>query len=196
MVHTLTDEQEEVLRMHAEAVASFGRRVRAVGSNQWGAPTPCTRWTVRDLVNHLTVEQLWVPPLMEGATVEEIGDRFEGDQLGDDPLGVWRRAAAAARGAFARPGALDSTVGLSAGPTPAVEYCSQMAMDAAVHTWDLARATGGDTRIAPELVAFARREVEPYADRLSASGLFDPPVKVSDSADEQTKLLALLGRAT
>lgn len=194
MAHMLTDEQEEVLRMHAEALASFGRRVRAVGANQWDAPTPCTRWTVRDLVNHLTVEQLWVPLLMDGATVDEVGDRFGGDQLGDDPVGAWRQAATAAREAFTRPGTLDATVHLSAGDTRAVDYCSQMAMDAAVHTWDLARATGGDTRLAPELVAFARREVEPYVDQLSSSGLFDPPVKVSDDADEQTKLLALLGR--
>ncbi|MCD0483863.1 TIGR03086 family metal-binding protein [Streptacidiphilus sp. ASG 303] len=194
MAHTLTHEQQEVLRMHAEAVASFGRRVRAVGAGQWDAPTPCTEWTVRDLVNHLTVEQLWVPPLMEGATVEEVGDRFDGDRLGDDPVGAWRSAATAAREAFTRHGALDATVHLSSGDTRAVEYCSQMAMDAAVHTWDLARATGGDTRLAPELVAFARREVEPYADELAASGLFAPPVKVSDDADGQTRLLALLGR--
>ncbi|AXI76759.1 TIGR03086 family metal-binding protein [Peterkaempfera bronchialis] len=194
MAHTLTDEQEEVLRMHAEALASFGRRVRAVGANQWKAPTPCTRWTVRDLVNHLTVEQLWVPPLMEGATLAEVGDRFDGDQLGDDPVGTWRRAATAARDAVIRHGALDATVHLSAGDTPAVEYCSQLTTDAAVHTWDLARATGGDTRLAPELVAFARREVEPYADQLSAGGLFAPPVEVPDDADEQTRLLALLGR--
>ncbi|MFJ6216067.1 TIGR03086 family metal-binding protein [Streptomyces sp. NPDC092296] len=194
MAHTLTDEQEEVLRMHAEALASFGRRVRAVGANQWSAPTPCSEWTVRDLVNHLTVEQLWVPPLMEGATLEEVGDRFAGDRLGDDPAAAWRHAATAAREAFTRHGALDRTVRLSSGATPAVKYCSQLAMDAAVHTWDLARATGGDTRLAPELVGFARREVEPYADQLPASGFFGGPVKVSDDADEQTKLLALLGR--
>ncbi|WP_377272376.1 TIGR03086 family metal-binding protein [Peterkaempfera sp. SMS 1(5)a] len=194
MAHTLTDEQEEVLRMHAEALASFGRRVRAVGAGQWDAATPCTKWTVRELVNHLTVEQLWVRPMMDGATVAEVGDRFEGDLLGNDPVGVWRRAATAAREAFTRPGALDTVAHLTAGDTRAVDYCSQMTMDAAVHTWDLARATGGDTRLAPELVAFARQEVEPYADRLAATGLFAPPVKVPDDADEQTRLLAVLGR--
>jgi uncharacterized protein (TIGR03086 family) len=194
MAYTLTDEQEEMLRLHAEALASFGRRVRAVRADQWGATTPCTEWTVRDLVNHLTVEQLWVPPLLDGATLDQVGDRFDGDQLGDDPVGSWRRAATAAREAFTRPGALDRTVHLSLGPTSAVEYCGQMTMDAAVHTWDLARATSGDTRLAPELVAFSRREIEPYADALPASGMFDPPVNVPDDADEQTKLLAMLGR--
>ncbi|GAB3349260.1 hypothetical protein [Amycolatopsis echigonensis] len=29
--------------------------------------------SVRDLVNHLTVEQLWVPHLRAGATLEEVG---------------------------------------------------------------------------------------------------------------------------
>ena len=63
-----------------------------VGADQWALDTPCTEWNVRTLVNHVTVEDLWVPPLLRGATIEEIGDRFDGDQLGDDPKAAWRTA--------------------------------------------------------------------------------------------------------
>jgi uncharacterized protein (TIGR03086 family) len=69
-----------------------------------------------------------------------------------------------------------------------------MAVDAAIHTWDLARAIGADERLAPELVAVAREIVEANFDAWAASGLFAPPVDVDSGADDQTKLLARLGR--
>ena len=42
---------------------SGGTSTRSAGQ-QWHDPTPCTDWDVRTLVNHVTVEQLWVPPLV------------------------------------------------------------------------------------------------------------------------------------
>ncbi len=189
-----TRRQAEVLRLHAEALASFGRRVQAVAANQWSAPTPCTDWPVRELVNHLTAEQLWVPELLAGATIAEVGGRFDGDVLGQDPVGSWQAAARRAREAFTAPGALDLTVRLSYGDRPALAYCAEMTVDATVHTWDLARATGGDTHLAPELVEFALHEVTPYADGLAATGYFAPPVPTGPDADPLTRLLGLLGR--
>lgn len=187
------DTTEEILRAHEQALNEFGARVRAVAPGQWSAATPCTDWSVRDLVNHLTSEQLWVPELLHGATMEQIGDRYEGDQLGDDPVGVWERAAAAAHAAFAEPGALDRQAHLSYGLSPVRGYCSQMIMDAVVHTWDLARAVGAQERLPERLVDFATRELEPYVDQLP-SGLFAPPVAVSSSASAQQRLLAMTGR--
>ncbi|MDK0523238.1 TIGR03086 family metal-binding protein [Streptomyces sp. ML-6] len=186
---------DEILERHGEALRLFTDRVHAVRDDQWSAPTPCTEWTVRDLVAHLTAEQLWVPSLVtEGRTVAEVGDAFDGDVLGDDPVAAWDRAAAGAREAFAAPGALERTVNLSYGDTPADAYCAQMVTDAVVHAWDLSRAIGADERLPALLVEFARREVGPYAKDLSGSGLFAPPVATPADADPQTALLALLGR--
>jgi len=84
------------LSRFASAMAEFDRRVRAVRPEQWHNPTPCTEWDVRALVNHLVAEQLWAPLLLDGATVEDVGDRFDGDQLGADPVAAWASAAAAA----------------------------------------------------------------------------------------------------
>ncbi|KUJ70858.1 hypothetical protein ACZ90_00655 [Streptomyces albus subsp. albus] len=183
-----------LLTRHSEAVELFSDKVHAIRPDQWDAATPCTEWSVRDLVNHLTVEQLWVPPLVEGSSIEEQGDAFEGDVLGDDPVAAWDRAAAAAKDAFRAPGALDRTVHLSFGDTPAAHYCAQMTTDAVVHAWDLARGIGADDRIPDELVAFSVREVTPYAADLEKSGLFAAPIEAPAGADVQTKLLALLGR--
>ncbi|MCP9985752.1 TIGR03086 family metal-binding protein [Streptomyces sudanensis] len=184
-----------LLARHAEALALFSSRVHAIGGDRWDAPTPCAEWSVRDLVGHLTAEQAWVPALVrEGRTVAEVGDRYDGDVLGDDPVAAWDRAAAEARAAFGEEGALDRTVHLSYGDTRARAYCSQMTADAVVHAWDLSRAVGADERLPPALVDFALAEFAPYADSLPATGLFAAPVPAAPGADAQTRLLNMLGR--
>lgn len=172
----------------------FSRRVHAVGPQQWDNPTPCSDWDVRALVNHLTVEQLWVPPLLAGQTLEQVGNRFDGDQLGADPVAVWDQAAAAARATLTGPRAIDRTVHLSDGDRPASAYCEEMTADLLVHAWDLARAIGGDEALDPELVDLVYQRTLPYAERLAESSLFAPPVPVGADADAQTRLLALFGR--
>lgn len=182
------------LGKYDKAMGEFDERVRSVRPDQWDKPTPCAEWDVRQLVNHLVVEQLWAPLLLEGATVEDVGDRFDGDQLGDDPVAAWASAAAAARGAFAAPGALRRSVELSYGRRPAEGYCQEMTMDLTVHTWDLARAIGANEQLDEDLVSDVLAFIEPQVDQLVATGLFDPPIEVGDGADTQTRLLALLGR--
>ncbi|MFC9812559.1 TIGR03086 family metal-binding protein [Streptomyces virginiae] len=186
---------DALLERHAEALRLFGERVRAVRADQWGAPTPCTEWTVRDLVNHVTGEQLWIPPLVtEGRTVEELGDAFSGDVLGHDAVAAWDRASGAAHAAFAASGALDRTVRLSYGPALGSAYCSELTADCVVHTWDLCRGIGVDDRLPDTLVEFSVKEVMPYADGLAASGMYAEPVDVPPGADAQTRLLAMVGR--
>jgi uncharacterized protein (TIGR03086 family) len=176
------------------AVGEFDRRVRAVRADQWRNLTPCTEWDVRALVNHVVAEQLWAPLLLEGATVEDIGDRFDGDQLGEDPVVAWAGAAAAAREAFAAPGALRRSVELSSGRRPAEGYCQEMTLDLIVHAWDLARGIQADEWLDEELVGDVLAFIEPQVEQLAGTGLFAPPVAVGDDADAQTRLLALLGR--
>ncbi|GLW58274.1 TIGR03086 family metal-binding protein [Kitasatospora phosalacinea] len=183
-----------LLALHARALEHFGDLVRAVPDGAWQAPTPCTDWTVRQLVGHLTSEQLWVPDLLAGATVAEIGDRFDGDVLGDDPVAAWTAAADAARAAFAAPGALERTVHLSYGARRADGYAREMTVDAVVHAWDLAQGTGADPTVDPAAAEFALAELAPQADALAASGLFADPVPVPAGADAATRLLGLVGR--
>jgi uncharacterized protein (TIGR03086 family) len=184
----------DVLTLFRRALDDFGRRVHAVRDDQWAAPTPCTDWNVRALVNHLAVEHLWVPPLLAGRTVADVGDRFDGDQLGDKPVAAWDAAAAASLAEFSADGALDRTVHLSYGDRPAREYCREMVLDLAVHGWDLARATGGDERMDPEMVTVAYEHLAPIAHLWQGTGIFAASVPVPDDADQQTRLLALTGR--
>lgn len=178
---------------YAEALDAFGERVRLTTPDQWDSPTPCGDWSVRDLVNHLTGEQLWVPELLMGATIGEVGGRFDGDVLGDDPLAAWTEAAEAAREAWAVPGATELTVHLSFADTSGQYYLDQLTTDLVIHSWDLAEGIGRLTRLPDGLVEFALGEFAGYGD-LSGSGLFDPPLPVPGDAGPQTRLLALTGR--
>ncbi|MFJ7246390.1 TIGR03086 family metal-binding protein [Kitasatospora sp. NPDC098652] len=178
---------------YPEALAAFDERVRLVAPSHWDSPTPCADWTVRDLVNHLTAEQLWVPDLLMGATIAEVGGRYDGDVLGDDPVAAWSSAAEAARQAWEVPGATELTVHLSFADVSGQYYLDQLTADLVVHTWDLAEAIGTRTRLPAGLVDFALGEIGGYGD-LSGSGLFDPPLPVPADATPQTRLLALTGR--
>jgi uncharacterized protein (TIGR03086 family) len=185
----MSDVRDDFRRAHGH----FGELVHAVGDDQWGAQTPCSDWDVRALVNHLVYEARWAPPLLEGQTIEQVGDRLEGDLLGDDPRAAYDSALRAAS-ASATTTDLASTVHLSYGDVSAADYLTQLTGDFVVHAWDLARGIGADERLDPELVDVVFEAAEPMADAFAASGLFAPRVDVSDDADQQTKLLALFGR--
>ena len=184
----------ELIELFRRAADGFSRNVHAIAETQWHLPTPCTDWDVRMLVNHVAVEQLWVPPLVDGSTVADIGERFDGDQLGADPRATWDEAVEASIASFGGPGVLDGTVSLSSGPKPTAEYCWEMTTDALIHAWDLARGIGADETMDAELVDVIYERTLPFVEQLQASGMFAPPVPVSDDAPMQTKLLAIFGR--
>ncbi len=185
----------ELLELYQRAQASFTDRVDAVKPEQWDDEA-LPGWTVGDLVAHLVNEALWVPPLLAGEPFDLVDGRFPDetpDLLGDDPLTGWETAADAALAAFAEDHALLRTVRLSRGPTAAAEYIEEMTADLTVHSWDLARATGGDTVLDPVLVTAALV----LADRMPGNGvpgLFAPPLDVPATAPPQTRLLARFGR--
>jgi uncharacterized protein (TIGR03086 family) len=185
----------DLLDAHGQAMDTFDRAMHKVGLTDWDSPTPCADWTVRDLVNHIVVEQLWVPDMLDGRTVADVGDKFDGDQLHDDPLEAWRAASDVARSAWLRPGVTDNTVHLSYGDESAAEYGWQMTTDLAIHGWDLATALGADAGIPDELAEALLAYVEPRLAAWSGSGMFADPVPVPNDAPAATRLVALLGRA-
>ncbi len=184
---------DELLELHRVNADRFTGLVSHIG-DKWDLPTPCDEWSVRDLVNHLTSEQLWAPRLLAGHTVAEVGDAFDRDVLGDDPVASWRSAMSAALEAFAADGAVTRTVNLSRGPTPAHEYLEEMVMDLAIHGWDLAHALGVDEAIDPATVDRLLVALSNSASPLGPNAYFKAPLPTSEDADEQVRLLALLGR--
>ena len=189
----MTSTEDDDRAVFDRAGMHVAQRVHEVPDDAWTAPTPCTEWNVREVLNHLVYEQLWARDLLSGATVEEVGSRHDGDVVGDDPVGAWDAAWAASRAAFA---AVDeqATVALSRGPTPIADYRREMIIDLVVHGWDLSRGAGLDESGEPSSVRRALQIAEEQdAGGWSASGMFAPPVPV-DSDDPLTRLVALLGR--
>jgi uncharacterized protein (TIGR03086 family) len=186
--------QSDIAELHRRACEQVTTRVERIAAGQWDLPTPCTEWNVRDLVGHLVSGTSWVGPLVEGRTIAEVGDRFDGDLLGDDPSGAWRRAAGAAVDACAADGAMHRLVHLSSGDVPAADYVAERILDLVMHAWDVARAIGADETLDPELVDVARKVLAEKADLWRRHGALGPAVEPAPGADPQTLLLAESGR--
>lgn len=175
-------------------VLDFQSTLASVRDEQWTDPTPCTEWDVRALVNHVTSELAWFPPLVAGQTIAEIGDRFDRDLLGDDPSGAFAQVASEAVATVTAPGALDGSVELSYGRDTTASYADQIALDCLIHRWDLARGIGAPDALPDDLVEWALAYVAPMQEQLTASGLYGTLRPVEPDAAPQTKLLAMVGR--
>jgi uncharacterized protein (TIGR03086 family) len=186
----------ELPDLHRRALDRFGANVRQVRDDQWDSPTPCADWDVRTLVNHVVNENRWTPPLLEGQTIAEVGDRFDGDLLGDDPKHAWDDSAQEAAAAVQADGALDRTVHLSFGDAPGSEYVWQLFADILVHGWDLASAVGADVRLDADLVEACARWFAKVEEDYRSAGAIGPRPELADDADAQTRLLAAFGRAS
>jgi len=169
----------------------FSARVDGVAPDRWDAPAPCAGWVARDIVVHL-VE--WVPDLLAAGADVDLGPLPDPH---DDPVAAWhglRHGLDAVLGApdlgerrFSHPQAGDHALADAIGTfvTP----------DVFVHTWDLARATGQDETLDPAIVHESVLGLAALApDFLASTGQYGPRVAVAPDADEQTRLLALLGR--
>ena len=168
----------DIAKQHRQALEATRTTVAGVKADQWAAPTPNEGWDVRVLVNHIVSGNLWVGELATGRTIEEVGDRLDGDVLGEDPLRAYDAAAPVAAAAFEAPGALDAPCAVSYGPVPGSVYAGHRLIDVLIHGWDLAVATGQDTTLDPDLVEACLSVVEPQADQFQASGAFGAHVDV------------------
>jgi uncharacterized protein (TIGR03086 family) len=170
------------------------RIIEHVPRDRWDAPTPCTEWDARQVANHIIGENLWAGELFQGKTAAEVGPTLDGDLTGDDPAAAYRRSVEVALQAIEPTGAMDATCHLSFGDYSGAEYASQLFMDTLIHGWDIARGTGQETRLDSELVARCLPIAEEFTRKFRAAGVFGDDLPVTEGADQQTKLLALVGR--
>jgi uncharacterized protein (TIGR03086 family) len=179
--------------LYRRTMECWAVRVNAVRPEQWEDPTPCRDWTVRDLANHVVGEDLWTVPLAQGRTIEEVGDRFDGDLLGEDPIATALHAAAEAESEVASRLPHGGKVHLSYGLEDLGEYVRQLAADHLVHAWDIAAATDGDTRLDPALVTEVAQWFAEHEDAYRSAGAVGPRAVLTGSP--QADLLAAFGRA-
>jgi uncharacterized protein (TIGR03086 family) len=184
----------DIAARHRQALEATRPLVAGVDPRSWSEPTPCADWNVGELLNHVVSGNWWAAELASGATIDGVGSRLDGDQLGDDPADAYDRSAEAAAAAFEVPGALEAPCAVSYGPVPGSVYAGHRFIDVLIHGWDLAVATGQDRTLDPGLVDACWGAVEPQAELLRGSGMFGGDVAFPPDADPQTRLLAALGR--
>ena len=174
----------------ARASAATGDLIDRIGADQWASPTPCTEWTVRDVVNHLVGLNLVFVAMFEESPMPERGT----DRLGADPAEAYHRSAQALLVAAAGPGVLERSQETSVGVATGAERLRWRIADLLTHGWDLVQATGVVAELPDDLaeqaLAFARAQLpgQPRA------GRFADPQQIADDAPAIERLAAFTGR--
>jgi uncharacterized protein (TIGR03086 family) len=175
-------------------IPELGRLVAGVRRDQMTDPTPCAKWTVRDLLAHLASGGRMFAEVFRGGAVQDLSNP-DPAVLGDDPAAAYDAAFADFTAATRAPGATDITIALPFGPIPGEAFLRLAAFDLLVHGWDVATATGQRYAPPPELVteadAFARQAVGPEA---RAAGMFGPEIDAPAGASTLEALVAFAGR--
>jgi uncharacterized protein (TIGR03086 family) len=120
------------------ASAATGDLIDWIAADQWAMPTPCTEWSVRDVVSHLVGMNLLFVAMLEGSPMPARGE----DRLGADPADAFRRSAAALQAAAALPGVLERSQATAVGVATGAERLHWRIVDLLAHGWDIAQATG------------------------------------------------------
>jgi len=176
----------------AAAVPLTGRLVDALERGEWELPTPCPGWTVRDVVNHLVLGHRRFAAAITGGTPPVPRD----DLLGSDPGSAYWSSAEAMLAAFRSEGALERPVTIPAGTLPGSVACELRVVEALVHGWDLARATGRPLEFPAHLVEESIAFSEAQVGRIPADRTpFGPSQPAPDDAPPLDRLAALLGRS-
>ena len=149
--------------------------------------TPCTDWNVQQLIDHMVGGTDYLQAALAGEQPRARADRTVEDyRAGLDRL----------RSSLRDPGALERTCMSPLGFEWSVGHAvAGTFMDALIHSWDLATATGQQATLEPELVdACIALFLPDMPERGRASGLVGPAVHVPDDASPQDRLLAAMGR--
>lgn len=151
--------------------------------------------TLRDVINYHAYDEAWVPDMLAGRSMEEVGkDAFDGNLLGDDPKGNCATLSKKAIVAAKELDDLDQTVHFSYGDYPAREALKHITSFRGLRVYDIAKVIGADTDMPPELVQALWDQISPNIDEWRSLGVFPPAVEVPEDASLQDKLLGMTGR--
>ena len=164
----------------------LGAVVGGIRADQLDNPTPCAKFTVRGVLDHM----------IGGATM--FSAAFRGVEPGQadttDVLATFGPTLTELADAMHSPGALDRTIQAPFGEVPGTDFARFVVLDGLLHGWDLATATGQpyeppDSLVA-EVEAFAPQAVEPLRDGDTFGPALEPPA----SATPIQRLAAFTGR--
>lgn len=186
------------------AVQALNRVVARLRDDQWDWVLPLNfqvnrsafpEPTLRAIINYHAYEDAWVPDMLAGRTMEEVGvEAYKGDLLGDNPKVNFAAIAARACAAAEPFEALDRTVHTSFGDFPAREYFWQLNTFRALRAHDIACFIGVEADLPADLVQGVWDEISPHAEEWRGWGVFPAAVPVPEDAPLLDRLLGLTGR--
>jgi uncharacterized protein (TIGR03086 family) len=175
-------------RRHRLIADDFTRRVH--GTTDWWAAAPVAGWAAHDVVAHL-VE--WLSAFVAGGSAVRLP---EVPSPHEQPAAAWVLHRRSVQDVLDDRDLADATfTNPHIGSMPLGRAIDRFyTSDVFLHTWDLARATGQDETLDPEMCAEMLAGMEPIDELLRSSGQYGPAVPVPDDADVQTRLIAFIGR--
>jgi uncharacterized protein (TIGR03086 family) len=179
---------EAVAERYARIADGFTARLNGVPPGAWSNPSPCPDWTAHDVAKHVVDTTRRLLTRLTG------GDPTAPDS-DEDLTAAWQVESDAVRAALADPERATTEVKSMAGTQPFEALVGGvMCADTLIHTWDLARATGQDDRLDAAGVTAALAFLTPNDAMLRVPNGFGPKLDPPPGADEQTRLLAFVGR--
>ena len=149
--------------------------------------------TLRGVLAAHTRDEAWVPDVIAGKTMEQVGDTWKGDLLGDDPIGSYDHYNDLATAAASRPIEDDQVAHLSYGDFPVGTYFEHTSFYRGFQAPLIAKLAGIRFAMSDDLVDMLWSAVEPQIDQLRAIHVFGPPVQAPDGANRETLLLSMTG---
>ncbi|MET9897068.1 TIGR03086 family metal-binding protein [Streptomyces sp. NPDC006446] len=185
----------EGIELLTRAHARLRDVVAGVPEGAWGAPTPCAEWTARQVLNHARLDQQAYGAAITGGGWPD-GDPFHPvDGLDADAAAALDKVLADVADIYGGLSVGAEEVATPLGPLPFRVAAAAGAMDAAVHAWDIAVATGQESPLDDDLAAGIGLAADRLADHLrNAFGVFAAAREVPAGAGRAEALLAFLGR--
>lgn len=149
---------------------------------------------LREVIGYHAYDDAWVPDMLAGRTMDEVGvTTYPDDPLGDDPAVAFSalvdRAVEAARSSDP-----ERIVHTSFGDFSTREYFWQINSFRGLRAWEIARICGFHADLPAELVQGLWDEISPHAEEWRAMGIFGPAVPVPEDAPLLTRVVGITGR--
>ncbi len=189
------DEAQPMSTQQYETTIVVFRRVLAkVSLDQVDDPTPCASFNVAQLIDHGIATQHMIIDALQDKPFNMAGIQVA---PGEQPA-AFDLAAANAVAELHRDGAMDKILEMPFGTFPGEHLMELCALDTFQHAWDLAKATGQDTDLAPDitdaLMAVAVDHMA-HAPRGEEPAPYGPEQTAPEGAPAADRLAAFLGRS-
>jgi hypothetical protein len=149
--------------------------------------------TLRDILAYHAFDEAWVPDVLAGRAITEVGDKYAGELLGDDPVAAYGRINDLATAAVLANDDPEATAHLSYGDFTVGEALEHMSIYRAFQAWSIAKFIGLHYSLPPGLVEGLWERVMPNVETWRSMGVFGPEVEVPADADRETQLLGKTG---